>query len=394
MRQVIGLVLIFVLGCSKAGEGEHAPKEGAKEGEHEGEEHGHEVLPKHVRVSAQVMEDAGIRTAAVRRESLARTLMLSGELAADPDKTADVAAPLGGIIETVLVQEGSHVKKGEVLAVVRVPELGRVRGALEAARARAVSAKAKVLRLRPLVAKSLASAQELESAEAEALALEAEARALSGELAAVGSQGQGAMISLRAPRNGLVVRREAVVGRPVSAGTVVARLVELGSAWFIARAFEQDLRKLSVGAAAEVEFNAYPGEFFGGKLEALGAYVDPSTRSIGARVVLEGEDERWRLGLFGRAAIALRSGDGEELESRLLVPRTAVIDLAGKPIVFARHAQGEANMFEVHEVVLGEGAQGKVSILSGLKEGEEVVVEGAFSLKSLVMKGVFAEEEH
>ena len=74
---------------------------------------------------------------------------------------------------------------------------------------------------------------------------------------------------------------------------------------------------------------------------------------------------------------------------RLVVPRSAVTEIADKPIVFVREADGE---FELHEVTLGRAAPGKVEILAGLREGESVVVDGVFTLKSMVLKGTFAEE--
>lgn len=74
----------------------------------------------------------------------------------------------------------------------------------------------------------------------------------------------------------------------------------------------------------------------------------------------------------------------------LVVPRTALTEVAGKTVVFVHHKDGD---FELHEVVLGASALGRVEIASGLREGEEVVTSGAFTLKSAVLKSTIAEEE-
>ena len=100
-------------------------------------------------------------------------------------------------------------------------------------------------------------------------------------------------------------------------------------------------------------------------------------------------------------------------EPVLVVPRTALIDVAGKNVVFVRVSPGgsEANPlakrpepgepqasatpaeFELHEVTSGDTAAGRVRILSGLREGEEIVVEGAFTIKSVILRGTLAGEE-
>jgi cobalt-zinc-cadmium efflux system membrane fusion protein len=92
--------------------------------------------------------------------------------------------------------------------------------------------------------------------------------------------------------------------------------------------------------------------------------------------------------LFGTAEVAIPS----ELETtqKLVVPRSAVTEIAKKTVVFV--AQGAAD-FELHEVTLGREAPGKVEVLAGLREGERVVSDGVFTLKSMVLKGSFAEDE-
>lgn len=393
-------VAILSLGCGSLGCGK-GPADGAAttgatavatghEDDGHKDEREHEELPRRVRLTTQVIADAKIRTAPAVREVLSATLTLPGEIAADPDRLARVASPAEGRLEAVSFKEGATVQRGDVLAVVRVPELGKVRGALAAASARAKAARANAERLKQLLDQKLASAQEHENAVAEASAFEAEARALSAELSAMGTGGGGgASLTLRAPIAGVVVTRDAVQGQPVTPETVLATIADLSSVWFLARVFEKDLGLLRSGASAEVQLNAYPGIRFPGTLEYVGRQVDPVARSITARVVLAGADERLRLGLFGRAQIV--TGEGEGRPATIVVPRSAVADVAGKTVVFVRHPDDD---FELHEVTLGDGASGKVEVLSGLREGESVVVEGVFTLKSGVLKSAFAEEEH
>ena len=95
-----------------------------------------------------------------------------------------------------------------------------------------------------------------------------------------------------------------------------------------------------------------------------------------------------RVGLFGTASVEVASADARA--SALVVSQTALVNIAGKQAVFVKEPDGD---FEYHEVELGGSALGKLQIASGLREGEQVVVEGVFTLKSLVLKSTFGEEE-
>jgi cobalt-zinc-cadmium efflux system membrane fusion protein len=398
VRRASPLILAFLwaLGCSKgSGEPEAAgasttepPSSDHKDADHKDEE-AHAELPRRVRISEEVIAAAKIQSAPVKREVLSPAIVLPGEVSADPDKIARVASPASGRIESIAFKEGASVKRGDVLAVIRVPELGKVRGAMTAALARAKAARANADRLKRLVDQGLATSQEHENAIAEAAAYEAEARALSAELSAMGTGGGGgASLSLRAPISGVVVTRDAVVGQPVTAETVLATIADLSSVWFLARVFEKDLARLHAGSPAEVALNAYPGERFEGTLDYLGKQVDPIARTLTARVLLTNRDEKLRLGLFGTARISIQ--ETATRPAAVVVARDALAEVGGKQVVFVRQADGD---YELHEVVIGESAAGKVEVLSGLREGEDVVIEGVFTLKSMVLKSAFAEEE-
>lgn len=351
----------------------------------------HEELPKRVHLSREVIEAAKIETAPVAREALVAVIELPGEITADPDKTARVATPIAGRIERVSFAEGAAVKARDLLAVVRVPDLADRQAAFATASARAGAARANARRLEALAASGLASAQELSDARASAAALEAEAAAAAERLRALGlgaSGKAGSLIELRAPIGGTVVSRDAVVGQSVDPEHPIASIVDLGEVWFLGRVFENDLARVQMGARAEVELNAYPRERFDGRIELVGRQIDPVARTVTARVRLANRGDLLRLGLFGAARIS--AGGPQKGEALLVVRRSAVTEIGGKSVVFVRHPDDD---FELHEVVLGRAALGKVEVLSGLREGENVVVSGAFTLKSLVLKSTIAEEE-
>jgi membrane fusion protein, heavy metal efflux system len=368
---------------------ETAPVGSAKKGD-DGHHAEHGELLRRIRVSDEVARAAKLALTPAKREVLAETLALPGELAGDPDRVARISSPAGGRIAEVRLREGATVKKGDVLVVVRVPEITRVRSAQAVAQAKAVAARADVDRLKKLAAEGLATQQAVLDAEAEAHALDVEAQSLGRELGALGAAASGALaVSLRAPIAGTVVSRDAVVGQPVTPDRTLGTIAALDELWFLGRVFEKDLGRLRTGAPAEVRFNAFEAERFTGVVEYLGQAVDPAARTINARIRLKNRDELLRIGLFGTALVALASPRGPE--PRLVVPRSAVTEVGGRKVVFVKLASGE---FEPHEVTLGAESVGKVEVLVGLGEGEQVVSDGVFTLKSLLLKESFAESDH
>ena len=205
----------------------------------------------------------------------------------------------------------------------------------------------------------------------------------------MGATGEGSELALRAPVGGTVVSRDAVVGQPVGTDHTIASIADLSELWFLARVFEKDLGRLELQAPAEVTLNAYPDERFDGKVEYIGKQIDPVARTVNARIRLTNREDHLRLGLFGTSHVVIK-GSTVSNDPVLVVPRSALTEIAGKKVVFVRVAEGE---FETHEVSVGEAAAGRVRILAGLREGEQVVVDGAFTVKSVLLRGTIAGED-
>jgi membrane fusion protein, heavy metal efflux system len=352
----------------------------------------HAKLLERFRLDPRVIADAKIRSAPVVAESLAKTLDLPGEVVCDPDKTARVAALASGRIESVSFKEGQAVRRGDVLAVIKVPELGKAKAAFAATQAKAVAARKNAERLQALLSQRLAASQEVTAALAEAAALEAEAQAAEEQLRALGTPASGTVsgsqLQLRAPVSGIVVARDAVIGQPVSADQTIATIADLTEVWFLARVFEKDLEHVRVDAPADVQLNAYPKEHFAGAVEYLGKQLDPAARTLTARIRLQNRAELLRIGLFGMAHVG--TANAAQAPPALVVPVDAVTEIGERTIVFVQEPDGD---FAVHDVVLGESALGKVQVMSGLRAGESVVVDGVFTLKSHLLKSSFGEQE-
>ena len=390
MRRLVMLVAFAgaFIGCDRAND-EPEPDEPARAPGHEHEKR-HDEVPRTVALPDEVVEQAGIVTVPVERRTLAPTVRLPGEITADPDRQASVAARIDGTIETIRVQPGDAVAKGDVLASVRAPSLQSLRAAEASLKAKAASARANAERLAALVEKRMASQQEALAAKAEAESLEAEARAARERLRALGVSGskrRSILFDVSSPIDGIVLERDVVVGAPVDSETVVARIAATDEVWFIGHVFERDVSRVEVGRFATVRLNAYADRVFEGTVEYVSHQVDPGARTLSARIPLTNADGHLRLGLYGTAHVV---AVGEQGAPVLTVPVSAVSQMLGEPVVFVRHDDGH---FEVHQVVLGDSDTKHTEVVHGLREGEEVVSEGGFSVKSALLRDSFAEGE-
>ncbi|HET7539787.1 MAG TPA: efflux RND transporter periplasmic adaptor subunit [Polyangiaceae bacterium] len=390
MRARMPWFVLLALGACDAKPSQPAPASAAAsahaETEHRDEPE-HDALPTRVKLSPQVVTDAKIECAPATKEALTITIALPGEVSVDPDKSARVASPVSGRLTTVAFKEGSRVKKGDLLATVRIPDLAKLRAERASAGARAATLRSNATRLQELSQKGLAANQEVSNAAAEAASLEAQTRALDEQIQALGMGSSASELRLRAPIAGVVLSRTAVIGQPVTPEDTIASIADLSEVWFLARVFEKDLAAIQLGARAEVELNAFPKRRFEGRVEYLGQQIDPTARTLTARIRLANADEALRIGLFGTAQVATGSGQSQPV---LVVARSAISEVAGKSVVFVRQPDGD---FDMHEVVLGESNLGRMQILSGLREGESVVIQGAFTLKSALLRNSLAEEE-
>src|SRR6186713_1564693 len=144
------LIYSATCACSREREHEHGSAPSASASgpahAHHADEAEHEAIPTRVRLEPAVVAAAKILTAPVTRQTLAVTLELPGELASDPDRTAKLSALVPGRLEAVHFKEGQSVKQGELLATIRVPELGKTKAAFAATRSKAVAARANLQR--------------------------------------------------------------------------------------------------------------------------------------------------------------------------------------------------------------------------------------------------------
>jgi membrane fusion protein, heavy metal efflux system len=373
-----------------AGEGEHAA-------EHDSDEHGapHATTghagasDKLVRVDRGMLRDLRITVQAAESRPAGDTVLALGELRVNEDAYAEIGSAIPARVSKVLVAAGDVVAADQPLIELESPEVGRNRSLLSTTKARLVLARQTLERRRVLAADKIVSQRDLEAAEAELTQLETEERAAREALAAVGaSRGAGAQFVLTSPIAGTVIERSARRGAMVDAAHHLVVVSELGTLWLVVHAFERDALRIHKGATARVTFPALPGQSVSGVVTALGSQVDPTSRTIDVRVEVENRSGQLRPGMSASALIAL----GDTSETVVAVAIESLQRLEEGWCVFI--PRPEEGVFEARPVGRGRDLGGEVEVLSGLRAGEPVVVDGAFLLKAEADKARGGQGEH
>jgi cobalt-zinc-cadmium efflux system membrane fusion protein len=281
------------------------------------------------------------------------------------------------------------VKAGQPLIELESPEVGRARAAQLTAAARAELGRSALARKQSLSADQIVPQRELQAAQAELAEAEAEQRGAEQTLAALSAQrGQGGRFTLLADLAGTVLERDAPRGRMLEPGQRLFAIADLGRLWLVAHAFERDALRIRSGSTAQVSFAALPGQTFAGQVARIGNQVDPSSRTLDVLLTVDNPERLLRPGMSASARLPL----GASNATVVAVPVAALQRLPQGWCVFI--ALPEEGAFAIRAVGRGRDLGGEVEVVSGLRAGEHVVVDGAFLLKAEADKARGGGEEH
>lgn len=393
MSWMMGLAMLLPLaGCGggkDVTEETHSEESGPAEEEHAGEEHAAEEGT--LVVDAEVLQDLKLTTFPAELRPGGEGVTALGELKVNEQAYAEVGSPIPARIVRLVASPGQSVRRGQPLAELQSVELGQARAQRTAAQARAELARQTVERKRGLAAERIVSRGELQRAEAEAAEAAAELRAADAAVDAlgVGRSGAGGQsgFSLLAPISGTVLERTAVQGQTADPSRPLFRIGDLSRLWLVVQAPERDAVRVRTGSPAEISLAALPGQKLQGTVDWIGREVDPHSRTIPVRLVLPNSGGNLKPGMFATAWIRT-GGEGEQV---VAVPATSLQRMDNQWVVFL---PGGAGKFEVRPVERGRDLGNEVAVLSGLKPGERVVVEGAFVLRAEAEKNEGGGEHH
>ncbi|MFZ2627893.1 MAG: efflux RND transporter periplasmic adaptor subunit [Rugosibacter sp.] len=322
-----------------------------------------------VRIDPRIVQNLGVRTTPVTRGALASPLDFAANVQLNNRQVAIVQARTGGFVEQVYARApGDVIARGaplvdlltpewtgaqnEFLAILKTGDQGLVQSVRERLRSLGMS---------------------------------------SGLIAQVEKSGQAhAIVTITAPISGLVQTLEARTGMAVAPGATLAQINGLDPVWIEAAIPEVQAAQVAVGRRISASLAAYPGEKFTGKVAALLPEADRESRTLRVRIEVPNRDGRIKPGMFAQ----VRLGAARSV-SMLLIPSEAVIRTGKRNVVLVAIKGGR---FQPVEVKLGQEGDGKVVVLEGLQEGQNIVVSGQFLIDSEAsLKGIVARmdgEDH
>jgi len=370
-----------------------------------------------ITISKESQSLFGIRTAVIEQRQIVSGLKVTGVAKAKPNAQSIVSPPVSGrVFFNGNITVGTAVGKGQRIGtleqVIGAPEeanleatrTGLRTAALEQqakqaeqlanaqqARARLAQAERELRRASNLVEIGAAPRKRAEEAQTavqiakqEVDAAEKQARVAGQQVTfsteAVKRVNPVRSFPLLAPVTGLVSELKATTGQQVEAGADLLHIVNLTTVFLEAKVFEKDLPIVRDSRRAAYTATGIPGEVYhigeggDGRLVTIGQTVDPETRTVSVIYEVPNPLNRLRDGMFVEITVDTTGG-----QSVLSVPKTAVITEQGKTFVFVFKG-GE--QFEKRIVVLGSEGQDLYEIKQGLTEGERVVVEGIYQLRS------------
>lgn len=312
--------------------------------------------PGSVRIDPVVVQNMGVRVAHVQRGSVFRHIRTIGEVEVAEDEISVVNPRFSGWIERIWADEtGQEVRKGQALFRIYSPEV--------------IAAQEELL----LAVNTQGRQSPLAKASERRLRLW---EIPSGHIDEVLEAGNGQLtLTVRSPRAGYVLHKNAILGARVQAGADLYRIGNLRKIWVNAEVYEFDAPWVEVGQQASMELSFQQGQAWKGEVSYIHPTLNPKSRTLRVRLEFENPGLNLKPGMFATVRIK-----AQERPAAIIVPTEAVMHSGERRLLFVSPGVGR---YEPREVVTGLAGDNRMTeILSGVQVGEVVVVSGQFLLDS------------
>lgn len=311
------------------------------------------------------LKELNIETDKVVMKRMGGIIEAVAEIGFNETRRAAIIARTDGWVEKVAVYANQQVNKHQLLAEIYSPEF--------------LSAQQEYLLIHARAGQS-----SMQTDEEDRLLLADAAQRLrilgltDSEIEQLAASGKPyPLLHVHSPISGTVIRHELSIGGNVTTGQTLYVVANLSNVWVDVSLTEPQLAQVKPGQTVHISVKAYPEKRFTGKILSVAGDMDESTRTVQARALVNNPGKLLKPGMFAEAAIEI----GSE-QKVVAVPNDAIMQIKDKATVFKR--EGE----ELHPQVVETGLvrNGWTEIKAGLSTRDEIVTQGAFVLKSLMLK--------
>jgi membrane fusion protein, heavy metal efflux system len=321
---------------------------------------------------------AHVQVLTVQSTTLTRLLRLTGAVAYNSFKTTPVITQVSGPVSRVVVVPGQRVQRSEPMLYVASPDYSQLRTNYLKAKSAYALAQMAYDRARDLYQHKAIAEQTLEQAESAEVQAGGDLAAAQAALKVMGITDPDALVKappsfevpVRAPISGQVVEQDVSAGQLIQPGSTQCFLIsDTTSVWVLVNVYQKDLPFVNVGDTVTIQTDAYP-DVFHGRISYVAASLDPSTRTLQARIETNNPGEKLKKDMFVFANV-----NAGTIPNAIALPDAAVLrDSENQPFVYAAFS---SNRFGRRAVTLGESLKGQTQITSGLKAGDRVIGNGS-----------------
>src|ERR1035437_5781335 len=314
--------------------------------------------------------------------TLKRPLRLTGAVAYNAFNTTPVITQVGGPVTRILVVPGQQVKTGQPMLDVSSPDYSQLLSAYLKAAETFRLAQKNYSRAQELYQHHAIAERDLEQAESDRNQAQTDLNAAEQGMKILGIKNpadlakasSSAQVPVLAPISGEVVERMVAPGQVVQAGQTQAFTIsDLSTVWVLANVYQMDLAFVQSGEDVVVQTDAYPGSFHG-RISYVSPALDPNTRTLQARIVVDNPGETLKRDMYCTVSVAAGS-----FSNVIAVPDSSILrDDNNQPFVYIANG---ANQFGRRDVELGASQNGQIQILKGISAGDRVVGDGSLFLQ-------------
>jgi membrane fusion protein, heavy metal efflux system len=323
-----------------------------------------------------------VQVLTVEPTTLTRSLRLTGAVAYNGFHTTPVITQVSGPVSRVVVVPGEHVVQSQPMLYVASPDYSQLRtNYLKAKDASALAQKA-YTRAQDLYQHHAISEQAMEQAQSAEVQAGGDLVAAQAALKVMGITDPDALVKappsfevpVKAPIGGLVVEQDVAVGQLLQPGSTQCFMISnTNTVWVLVNVYQKDLPYVRIGDAVSIQTESYP-EVFHGKIAYVAASLDPSTRTLQARIETPNPGDKLKKDMYVVATV-----NAGAIKHAIALPDAAVLrDSENQPFVYVAAA---SNQFSRRSVTLGESLNGQTEITSGLKAGDRVIGNGSLFLQ-------------